>query len=500
MANSSPAAPPHILLLYPEFPDTFWSFKHALKFVGKKAAFPPLGLLTVAALLPDDWPKRLVDLNVTRLRQKDLAWADLVLISGVTVQREAARALITRCKAAGLTVVAGGPLFTTEPESFPDVDHFVLNEAEITLPQFLHDYRRGAAGRFYRTEEFPDIRETPVPRWELADIKRYSSLSLQYSRGCPFHCEFCNVTALFGHRPRTKTARQVLAELDYLRGLGWTGKVFFVDDNFIGHKQHLRRDLLPALIRWQKRGGGLPFFTEASINLADDPALMEQMREAGFESVFVGIETPDAASLAECDKKQNTRRDLIADVKRIQRAGLEVQAGFIVGFDSDTESIFQRQIDFIQESGIVVAMVGLLQAVQGTRLYERLFREGRLRGATSGDNVDGSTNIMTRLDPATLATGYQHILQTIYSPANYYRRLRTFLEEYRGAKISERFRPRHVVAFLKSVFALGIQGPERRHFWELMGWILWHRPDHLSRAVALAICGHHFRIVCRVEG
>lgn len=489
---------PHVLLLYPEFPDTFWSFRHALKFVGKKAAFPPLGLLTVAALLPGDWPMRLVDLNVASLRRRDLAWADLVLISGMTVQREAARALIARCKAAGLTVVAGGPLFTTEPESFPEVDHFVLNEAEITLPRFLHDFRRGDPGRIYRSEEFADIRESPVPRWDLADRKRYSSLSLQYSRGCPFHCEFCNVTALFGHRPRTKSAGQVVAELDGLRRLGWTGKVFFVDDNLIGHKRHLSRELLPALIDWQSRGEGMPFFTEASINLADDPALMEQMREAGFESVFVGIETPDADALAECDKTQNTRRDLVADVKRIQRAGLEVQAGFIVGFDSDTESIFQRQIDFIQESGIVVAMVGLLQAVRGTRLHERLFREGRLVGNTSGDNVDGSTNIRTRLDAETLSEGYRRILQAIYSPSGYYRRLRTFLREYRGAKIGERFQLRHVLAFLRSVIALGLFGPERRHFWRLLGWTLRHRPQHLSRAVSLAICGHHFRIVCRV--
>lgn len=488
-----------ILLLYPEFPDTFWSFRRALKFLGAKAAFPPLGLLTVAALLPRGWQKRLVDLNVTRLQTRDLRWADCVMISGMTVQRESARRLIARCKAAGVPVVAGGPLFTTEPESFPEVDHFVLNEAELTLPPFLADWEQGKLAWFYRSSEFPDIRRTPVPLWELADLRRYSSLSLQYSRGCPFQCEFCNVTALFGHRPRTKTPEQVIAELDLLRRLGWRGKVFFVDDNLIGNKQHLLKELLPALISWQRAGGRMPFFTEASINLADDSLLMEQMREAGFESVFVGIETPDADSLAECNKKQNTRRDLIADVKRIQRAGLEVQAGFIVGFDSDTESIFQRQIDFIQQSGIVVAMVGLLQAVQGTRLYERLFREGRLCGDTSGDNVDGSTNIVTRMDRAILIEGYHRILQTIYSPANYYRRLRTFLEEYRGPKISERFQLRHLRAFLHSVLTLGILGRERVHFWQLLWWIAVARPRHLSRGVALAICGHHFRIVCRVD-
>ena len=490
---------PKILLLYPEFPDTFWSFKHALKFVGKKAAFPPLGLLTVAALLPKPWSKRLIDLNVSRLRDRDLQWADYVFISGMTVQRDSARKLIARCKAAGVPVVAGGPLFTTEPESFPDVDHFVLNEAEVTLPRFLADLEAGTLAKTYETTEFPNLHDTPVPLWELADINKYSSMSLQYSRGCPFKCEFCNVTALFGHRPRTKTPAQVIEELELLRRLGWKGKVFFVDDNLIGNKAHLMKELLPALIKWQKERGGMPFFTEASINLADDPALMEMMREAGFESVFVGIETPDADSLAECDKKQNTKRNLIADIKRIQRAGLEVQAGFIVGFDSDTDSIFQRQIDFIQESGIVVAMVGLLQAVQGTRLYERLFQEGRLKGGSSGDNVDGSTNIVTRMDHSILSEGYQHILQSIYSPRNYYRRLHTFLKEYRGAKVTEQLNFRHITAFGHSILALGICGRERLHFWRLMLWTLFVKPQHLSRAVALAICGYHFRIVCRVE-
>jgi len=496
---TQPIAAPNILFLYPEFPNTFWSFKHALKFIGKRAAFPPLGLLTVAALLPEGWGKRLVDLNVGRLKRKDLEWADYAFVGGMTVQRDSARSLIAACKEAGLPVIAGGPLFTTEPESFPDVDHFVLNEAELTLPEFVRDFAAGTLRREYRSTEFADISQTPIPRWELADLRRYSSLSLQYSRGCPFQCDFCNVTALFGHRPRTKSPAQVVAELDLLRGLGWSGKVFFVDDNLIGNKRHLREELLPALINWQAAGRPLPFFTEASINLADDPDLMEQMRDAGFESVFVGIETPDAESLAECHKKQNTRRDLIADVKRIQRAGLEVQAGFIVGFDSDTPTIFQRQIDFIQESGIVVAMVGLLQAVQGTRLHERLSAEGRLIGGSSGDNVDGTTNIVTRMDLAALTDGYQRILQSIYSPANYYRRLRTFLQEYRGAKVTERLRFGHLTAFFHSALALGVFGRERFHYWRLMIWTLFKRPDQLSRAVSLAICGYHFRIVCRVN-
>ena len=384
----------NILLVYPEFPDTFWSFKHALRFIRKRALSPPLGLLTVAALLPKDWGMRLVDLNVTsRLRQKDLAWADMVFLSAMTVQRSSAHAVAQRCRAAGVPVVAGGPLFIGEYQDFPEVDYFVLNEAELTLPPFLRDLASGRPQRLYATAEFADIEQSPRPRWDLLDLKRYASMSLQYSRGCPFNCDFCNVTALLGHRPRTKSAAQVIAELDALYARGWRGGIFFVDDNFIGSKARLKRELLPTLVKWQRGGRGVTFNTEASINLADDPKLMQMMGDAGFDTVFVGIETPDETCLRECSKKQNTGRDLVADVKKIQRAGLQVQGGFIVGFDSDTPSIFRRQIAFIQKSGIATAMVGLLQAPPGTRLFDRLHRENRIAGFTSGDNVDGTTTV-----------------------------------------------------------------------------------------------------------
>ncbi|MBL7204364.1 MAG: B12-binding domain-containing radical SAM protein [Desulfobacteraceae bacterium] len=483
------------LLIYPEFPDTFWSFKHALKFIHKKSAFPPLGLLTLGAMLPKEWSTRLIDLNVKPLTERDLAWADAAFISGMSVQRDSAHQIIARCKEGGLKVVAGGPLFTSGYEEFDQVDHFVLNEAELTLPLFLADLERGSAKPVYKTAEFSNISKTPAPLWELADMKRYAAMNIQFSRGCPFDCDFCNVTVLFGHRPRIKSSGQVIAELDALYGLGWRGQVFFVDDNFIGNKRYLKTQLLPALVEWRKDKKGIRFNTEASVNLADDRQLMEMMVQAGFDTVFVGIETPDEGGLAECNKKQNKNRDLIESVKRIQRAGLQVQGGFIVGFDSDTQSIFQRQIDFIQKSGIVTAMVGLLQAPVGTRLYERLKQEGRLLGHTSGDNVDGTTNIITRMDLDTLREGYRNIMQHIYSRKHYYRRVKTFLREYKAPKIKIPLDYQSILAFFRSNIRLGIIGSERFQYWGLLWWTLFRRPGLLPLAVTFAIYGYHFRKV-----
>ena len=482
-----------VLLLYPHFPDTFWSFKHALKFIGKRASLPPLGLLTVAAMLPAAWEKRLVDVNVRPLRDKDLAWADLVLISAMIAQRDSASELIARCRAAGKTIVAGGPLFTVEHDQFPDVDHFVLNEAEMTLPGFLDDFARGAAQRVYTSTELPDVSLTPAPLWELADLRRYASMSVQYSRGCPFDCDFCSVTAMFGHRPRVKTPAQILKELDGLWRRGWRGTVFFVDDNFIGNKRSLREDLLPELIRWHRGKRGFAFYTEASINLADDEDLMRLMAKAAFDQVFIGIETPEEASLTECNKRQNRSRDLVGDVKRIQRAGLQVQGGFIVGFDNDPPTIFQRQIDFIQKSGIVTAMVGLLQAVHGTKLHERLRLQGRLLGNTTGDNVDGTTNFVPRMNREILRDGYQRLMDHLYAPGPYYRRIRTFLREYRPSQSSASATPENFGAFARASVRLGIIGRERFHFWGLLMWTCFRRPTLVPVAVRLSIYGFHFR-------
>jgi radical SAM superfamily enzyme YgiQ (UPF0313 family) len=488
----------NILLVYPKFPDTFWSFTHALSFIGKKAAFPPLGLITVASLLPVNWPKRLVDLNVEDLVDTDLAWADMAFISGMAVQRNSAKAIIARCKASNLPVVAGGPLFTAEPDQFGDVDHLVLDEAEATLPAFLSDLQAGHPQKLYRAPDFCDIGDTPAPSWDLVDTRRYASMSIQFSRGCPFNCEFCNVTELFGHRPRMKTPEQVIAELDRIYATGWRSSIFFVDDNFIGNKGYLKRRLLPALIEWRRDKRGCVFLTEASINLADDPELMDMMAKAGFDSVFIGIESPDEDSLTECRKTHNTQRDLLRDVKIIHRSGLQVMGGFIVGFDNDTPSIFQRQIDFIQQSGIVTAMVGLLQAPPGTRLFERLAHEHRVAESFSGDNVDGTTNIIPRMGIDRLTAGYRSIMKNLYAPKNYYRRVRTLLMELRPPNVRQPLSMQRFLSFFRAAFRIGFLGKERLQYWQLMIWTLIRKRRMMPVAITLSIYGYHYRKICEL--
>lgn len=489
------------LLIYPEFPDTFWSFKHALKFVGRKAVSPPLGLLTIAPMLPAAWEKRLIDMNVARLTDADLDWAEIVLISAMHVQQDSAREVLERCRAAGVRTVAGGPLFTMEPDAFRDeVDTIVLGEAELTLAPFLADLAAGHPDSVYMAEGHPELDATPVPAWELADLDQYDCMPVQFSRGCPFACDFCNITSLLGHRPRTKTGAQIIAELDALYDAGWRRSVFFVDDNFIGNKAVLKRDLLPALIAWRHSKPGLArrgmtFNTEVSINLADDEALVALMVEAGFDKAFIGIETPDDEGLAECGKSQNRRRDLLGDVKKLQRAGIRVDAGFIVGFDSDTPSVFQRQIEFIQQSGIVTAMVGLLQAPTGTRLYARLKDEGRLLGQSIGNNVDMMTNILPKMGMDALRQGYQQLMGHIYSPRYYTERVKTFLREYRLPKVRMPVTKPEIQALFRSIYQLGIKSEDRAHFWDLVTWTLFRRPALLPLAVTLAIYGHHFKTI-----
>ena len=485
----------NILLVYPKFPNTFWSLKYALKFISKKATHPPLGLLTVAAMLPKEWEKKLVDMNVTTLSDKDLEWADYVFISAMSIQRTSVKELLSRCKRKGVKTVAGGPLFTAGYQEYEDVDYFVLNEAEITLPPFLEDLKKGCAKRLYSSKELPDITTTPTPLWGLIARKKYATMSIQYSRGCPFHCEFCNIPALYGHKVRTKSKAQIINEIEALYSLGWRGDVFLVDDNFIGNRGKLKRDILPAMSAWmEEKQHPFTFNTEASIDLSDDQELMQLMVKAGFASVFVGIETPHEESLTECNKVQNKNRDLVACVKKIQGSALYVTGGFIVGFDNDPPSIFERMSAFIQESGIVTAMVGLLNAPRGTKLYQRLINEGRLLKDASGDNTDFSMNFIPQMDYELLIKGYKDILGRIYSPGTYYTRLREFLRDYRPLqrKIFH-FHFSYLGAFFKSMLFLRIIGKERFYYWRLFFWSLFRRPQLFHLALTFSIYGYHFR-------
>jgi len=487
-----------ILLVYPKYPDTFWSFKYALKFISKKASFPPLGLLTVAKMLPEEWEKRLIDMNVDILKAKDLEWADYVFISAMVIQKESVIEVIKQCKKSGTKIVAGGPLFTTIYEEFKDVDHLVLNEAENTLPPFLNDLKNGCLKHLYTSNEWPDIKNTPIPQWELINMNKYATMCIQYSRGCPFNCEFCDIVVLNGHKIRTKSKDQILEEIEILYKHGWRDGVFFVDDNFIGNKKRLKEEILPYLINWMKiKKYPFYFFTEASINLSDDDELMRLMVKAGFKKVFIGIETPNEDSLLECNKYQNKNRDLIACVKKIQGNGLEVQGGFIVGFDNDTASIFESQISFIQKSGIVTAMVGLLTAPRGTRLYQRLKKENRLTNETSGNNMDFSLNFTPKMNVKTLINGYKNILNTIYSPKHYYKRVTTFLKEYKPKPLKKKihFKFYEIKALFKSIWFLGIRGKERFHYWKLISWTLVKHPRLLGLAISFTIYGFHFRKV-----
>jgi radical SAM superfamily enzyme YgiQ (UPF0313 family) len=484
-----------ILLVSPQTPDTFWSFKHAVRFVSKKASMPPLGLLTVAAMLPPDWELKLVDLNVARLKDRDLHQADYVLISAMLVQRESVRKIVARCAALKKTVIAGGPLFTTGHEAFAEIQHFVLGEAEDIMPQVVEDMKSGRLQPLYRAEGRPDVKLTPAPRWDLIKLRNYVTMSVQFSRGCPFDCEFCDIVVMNGRTPRTKTPVQLIAELDALRRYGWGGMVFIVDDNFIGNKQRTK-ELLHTLIEWRRRERpGIGFLTEASVNLADDPELCALMVEAGFKKVFVGIETPSVEALEECHKLQNRNRDLLASVQILQRAGLEVMAGFIVGFDSDKSDIFKRQFEFIQRSGVATAMVGLLTALPQTRLWHRLKCEGRLEAESTGNNTEATLNFKPRLNRNFLQSGYRDLVKKLYEPRNYYQRIRTFLKSHRPSGPRWRLSRADFFAFLKSLWVLGVWHRGRAGYWRLFWGTLIRRPRQFPRAIELAILGYHFRRV-----
>jgi radical SAM superfamily enzyme YgiQ (UPF0313 family) len=488
----------NILLISPPTPDTFWSFKHVLRFVSKRAAFPPLGLLTVAAMLPAEWQLKLIDLNVRRLTDSDLRWADYVMLSAMIVHKESVAGIVDRCRGFGKPIIAGGPLFTTSHKVFPNIDHFVLGEVEELMPQIVEDMRRGTLRHTYSASSRPDITRVPVPRWDLIDPRHYVTMSVQFSRGCPFDCEFCDIVVMNGRVPRTKSPVQLVAELEQLRLRGWQDMVFIVDDNFIGNKNQAKV-LLREIIQWRTRTGTkMGFFTEASANLADDPELCELMVRAGFKKVFVGFETPSTESLQECGKFQNCRRDLAESVKILQEAGLDVMGGFIVGFDSDPIDIFKRQFDFIQRSGVVTAMVGLLTALPETRLYRRLMQEGRLETESTGNNTQAELNFRTTLSREFLINGYRELMKKLYEPRNYYQRIRTFLEHKRPSVQHGRLSRSDFQAFLKSLWLLGVWHRGRFAYWHFFVATLLRRPRQFHQALELAIIGHHFRRVAKL--
>ncbi len=488
------------LLVYPRFPDTFWGFRRALRFLGLKAAEPPLGLLTVAAMLPPAWAKRLVDENVQALTDDDLAWADLVMVSGMIIQRDSAAEVIDRARAAGLVVVGGGPLFNHHLQD--QVDHCLLGEAEEVLPLFLKDLDQGRAEALYQAQDHPELDRTPAPMWELIDFKKYLAMPVQFSRGCPFDCEFCDIVSLLGRRPRYKGPTQVAAELDSLYRRGWRGRVDIVDDNFIGNRKR-SLTVLRAMVDWQ-RSHAYPFSfsTEASIDLADDPELLTLFAEANFHTVFVGIETPSADSLAECHKRQNQKRDLVSAVKTIQGYGLDVKGGFIVGFDADPPTIFDDQARFIEQAGIPTAMVGLLSAGPGTRLYQRLDRENRLLGQPTGNNAldEGALNFLPKMGRERLLAGYRALMRRLYDPGSYYRRVGSFLKQcglVRGPRkrFFRRVTRRDLMAAARVFWRLGVRERGRRAFWTFVTKVGLTRPTKMGLALSLAASGYHLRTI-----
>jgi len=486
-------------MVYPRYPVTFWSFKYSLKFVSKKTAFPPLGLLTVAAMLPSDWHIRLVDMNIRNLKASDLKWADYVMVSAMLIQKDSVEYVLKQCRRFGKKVIAGGPLFTALPGEYEEtVDHLVLHEAECTLPLFLRDLAEGQPKAIYKSEGFVDLKETPIPRWDLIRVKDYATLLVQYSRGCPFNCEFCDVTILFGHRPRIKSTEQFVKELQSIYDTGWRGSLFIVDDNFIGNKRAIK-SMLPRVIEWMRdHEYPFTFFTEASINLAEDDTLIDLMVQSRFDSVFVGLETPNEDSLRECSKLQNVSLNVKAAIKKLQKAGIEVLGGYIIGFDSDDESIFSRQIKFIQETGVVTAMVGLLQALPNTRLWQRLKEENRLADCATGNNTDGSLNFTPAMDRNTLMEGYRKLVKTIYSPKYYYQRICCFLENYnKPASLKRRIHARDIKAFMRSVLYLGVlgNGVSQWYYWKMVFKSAAFYRSAFPETITLMVFGHHFRKV-----
>jgi radical SAM superfamily enzyme YgiQ (UPF0313 family) len=496
-----PGEPLKALLVYPKHPPlTYWSFSGSLPYIKRRASLPPLSLATLAAMLPEHWNLRLIDMNIEPLRDVDLLWADVVMTSTMVVQADSLTEVVQRCNRLGVPVAAGGPHPSSLPEGLPGVDHLFIGEAEGGLDELVHDLEQGRAKPVYRAKEFPDVDRAPVPRFDLLDLGAYASVAVQHSRGCPFSCEFCDIWKLYGRRHRVKSPERLTAELDALHEAGWRGTVFFVDDNFIGAPRLAKRSLR-AIAEWQ-REHGFPFqlYTEASLNLGSDDELMGLMREAGFNFVFLGIETPSVESLLGANKPINAKLDLLETVRRIQANGLEVSSGFIVGFDEDTENIFDRQIAFIREAGIPIAMVGILTAIRGTELYDRLRREGRLLGESYGNNTHAfEANFVTRMPADRLAAGYKRVMHTLYDPTlrNYFGRCRRLLDRLGpNPNFTRRAAANELGAFARSLRTI-LTKRYGRQYLRFLTWCALRHPSRFAEAVRLAIQGFHFEEITR---
>jgi radical SAM superfamily enzyme YgiQ (UPF0313 family) len=489
------------LLVYPaHLPQTYWSFSGALPYIERRAALPPLSLITLAAMLPEHWDLRLIDMNVAPLRDADLLWADVVLTSTMIVQARSLADVVARCNRLGVPVAAGGPYPSISSERLTGVDHVFIGEAEGAIAAFAEDLERGRAKPVYRAAGFPDVDDSPVPRFDLLDIDAYASMAVQHSRGCPYSCEFCDIWKLYGRRHRIKSPHRITAELDALYAGGWRGSVFFVDDNFIGNRRLAKRSLA-ALKRWQReRGFPFRFYTEASVNLGADEELMRLMREAGFNFVFLGIETPSIESLTGANKPINANLDLLETVRRIQAHGIEVSSGFIVGFDEDTDDIFDRQIAFIRDAGIPIAMVGILIALEGTDLYERLRREGRILGESYGNNTHGfEANFVPRMPADRLAEGYKRVMHTLYDPTlrNYFDRCRRLFDQLGpNPRFTRPVVAREVRALLRSLLTI-LSKRYGRQYLRFLLWCARRHPSRFPEAVRLGIQGFHFEGITR---
>lgn len=499
---------PNALFVYPKFPPSYWGFKYALEFLRKKSSMPPLGLLTIAGMFPDNYAMKVVDMNIEPLTDAHLQWADVVFTSTMIVQKTSLYEVAERCNRASVPIIAGGPHPTSyydniKAETDATIDHFLFGEVEEIFEDFLTDFENGAAKEIYRETRKPDITKTPPPRYDLININDYGSMALQFSRGCPFNCEFCDITKLFGRVPRTKSNEQMLDEFEMLYKLGWDGAMFVVDDNFIGNKRDAMR-LLPAVSKWQEeRQFPFSLYTEASVNLVEIPEMLDAMTEAGFNMVFLGIESPNDEALLSTSKGQNTSKEeeagsyLMRAIRKIQSRGMEVTGGFIIGLDGDTE--FDSHINFIQEAGIPMAMAGLLTALKETDLWYRLKQEDRLLVESSGNNTDMSLNFVPEMPREELIAEYRRVISTLYDPTlkNYFARCLTLLQHMPQTHNNVRsIGKEELLAFARSIQKqlFSKQGLEYARF--LAKAFKDHRPM-FAEAVRLAVMGYHLEKITR---